>query len=79
MRKGIEGLLEGFSEKIETLKSKLQGELIWTHVCNSTINDLPFSIRTNHVVLLTVAAFKVQSGTYHAGMLCTSSILYNYL
>ena len=28
----IEALLEGFSEKIEALKTNLQGEVIWTHV-----------------------------------------------
>ena len=32
---GIEALLEGFSEKIEAVKTKLQGEVIWTHVHNS--------------------------------------------
>ena len=32
---GIEALLERFSEKIEALKTKLQGEMIWTHVLNS--------------------------------------------
>ena len=32
---GIETLLKGFSEKIEAVKTKLQGEVIWTHAHNS--------------------------------------------
>ena len=48
-----------------------------TMVCD--INDLLFSIRTNHVVVLAVGAFLIQSGTYHAGIFCTIYIVVSYI
>ena len=41
------------------------------------INDVLFFIRTNHEVLLTVGAFLIQLGTYHAVLF--SALVVSYI